>query len=65
MGRKVSCNRKTDRLTLRNLSPCQREFIEEKAAVETVRRGYVVSISSVISKIIRERMKSEQFSCGL
>jgi hypothetical protein len=65
MGRKSQCNRRTNDFKCRNLSACQREYITETAAIATVRRGYVVSESAIISEIIGEKMRTENFSCEI
>jgi len=63
MGRKTNCLRKDNSLKCRNLSDCQRNYIEEQAAIKTIERGYVISQSAIISEIIGEKMRKENFFC--
>jgi hypothetical protein len=63
MGRKSQCTRKTNDFKCRNLSPCQREFITEKAAIASIDSGYIVSESAIVAKIIAEKMRDENFTC--
>jgi hypothetical protein len=65
MGRKTQCIRKTNEFKCRNLTPCHREYITEKAGIATIERGYVVSESAILAEIVGEKMRSENFFCGL
>jgi hypothetical protein len=64
MGRKTKCTRKTNEFRCRNLSPCAREYISERAAMATLERGYVVSESAIFAEIVNEKMKTENFNCS-
>jgi hypothetical protein len=50
-------------MTIRNLSTCQREYVEEKAAIESIKKGRVVSQSAIIAMIVREKMENEGYQC--
>jgi len=63
MARKSDINRKSDFLLLRNLSPCQREYLEDVAASETIHTKRTLSLSMLVSRIIREKMISQGWNC--
>jgi hypothetical protein len=65
MGRKSNCERKGNGVLIRNLSECQREYIGEMAAIESIRKGRVISQSAIVARIVREKMESDGYACGV
>ena len=63
MGRRISSNKKYTQLRLYNVSPCMREFIEDSAQSQSVHYGRQISITKIISDIIRKEMKSLGWEC--
>jgi hypothetical protein len=65
MGRKVNCFRKNNDAHVYRMTPCQHEFVEELAAMESIKRGRVVGKSEIIKMIVGERMRGEGYACGV
>lgn len=65
MGNKVKCDRKRNELKIRDFSECQWSFIAEQASIESIRSNRIVSLSAVVAKIVREKMKCDGYSCGM
>ena len=63
MGRRIENKKKYTGLTLYNVSPCMREFIEDSAQSQSVHYGRQISITKIISDIIRKEMKELGWEC--
>ena len=63
MGRRIWSKKKYTEIKLYNVSPCMREFIEETAQSRSVQSGRQISMSNVVSCIIRKRMIELGWDC--
>ena len=64
MARPFSKKRKQNRISFYIGSDCMREFIQETAQSKSVLHGRYISMSKVMSEIIREKMNELGWDCN-